>query len=145
MTEFVSDSAQLRCGPRYSLSSSSSTPSYHGSFQSVDMLNLGPTSRPSSGPDNPHSQRLPLPPPEFKSPSYGYSYGSNPSPTSHVQSGYGDFSGHPGSRATTPGMSAHLPSISLHSQKRAYRQRRKDPSCDACRERKVKVGSVPPW
>ena len=144
MTEFVSDSAQLRCGPRYSLSSSSSTPSYHGSCQSVDMLNLGPTSRPSSGTDNPHSQRLPLPPPEFKSPSYGYSYGPNPSPTSHAQSGYGDFSAHPSSRATTPGMSAHLPSISLHSQKRAYRQRRKDPSCDACRERKVKVGSVPP-
>jgi len=71
--------------------------------------------------------------------SFHQSYGSattSPGPGMDSMASNGSSSGTPGPS------SGQMYSANMQAQKRAYRQRRKDPSCDACRERKVKCDAT---
>ena len=71
---------------------------------------------------------------------YSQPYEQVPITPSHGLHGYSDHLQHDRPRPGTPSMShAQISTAALQDKRRAYRQRRKDPSCDACRERKVKV------
>ncbi|MCJ1244922.1 hypothetical protein MMC30_002123 [Trapelia coarctata] len=106
----------------------------------MGSLGSGPLSRPDSAMYTSHPQQgLTSQGSEPSSSRYPYDYTlDSGTPTQLDQLRRGQEVG-PG----TPNMGQSLLSAgALQAQKRAYRQRRKDPSCDACRERKVKCDAT---
>ncbi|EXJ93916.1 hypothetical protein A1O1_02309 [Capronia coronata CBS 617.96] len=101
-----------------------------------------PIHQPSSASLFPHQSRPALSPSEPSTMSAFYSPHGMESMSPHEGSSYLGDNLRPGGGGSGTPSPAQISAMMMHNPKRAYRQRRKDPSCDACRERKVKCDAT---